>query len=645
MLNMKPDLALFNIEYSEQQINEEQKTLEADEEFAHHLNKYEDYVSCQHEGKVKSADGQEQNSQSQSTDDASHFGEVKSEQVTAKPIKQEDTEDFLAQINAAQQQSTLVHKHSEKDDPVTSSRLSQVAQAIEKTKQGVTHKDMSAVKTEPFQDSTSEQIVKDKVVASGNDDKQMVEAFATKQGVSDIKVGASKMDDGEHEEGKIKNTKSQSEGRAYVDSLLANKEHAQRGHINQYSQMASSAPNLEVQSKTTPDNVHFNKVMTPYHTVENKLPSDSDKANILVPRPDANDSELMQKVEKTLEGERGYSQLSSTDKQVLKSLLSDAVESGKLSKEGKVQAEMALQAMRQLDNETVDKTRSFDNKEQLFGESVDKRHEINSQSVSKKSDATQSPMSITKAEGDSPRSNEVKALQEQTLKEQQTFDEFLYKPEVVTTKVQMSSQVEQLFKAVIQPINAQANSAQVQSHSGVSEFNNTIQMFESLQNQSVHQNHQNMFSGKIMPDPEVQQAINMARNDVAKVLQEKVSMMLNLNNKQAEIRLDPPELGSMQIRIRSDAEQAQVNFVVQNQQAKEALEQSLPKLKEMLAEQGIELGDSNIQQENSGTGQEQSDNNQQQGHSKLANHNDEAQNSSQLVSSRSDDGSGIDYYA
>jgi flagellar hook-length control protein FliK len=95
----------------------------------------------------------------------------------------------------------------------------------------------------------------------------------------------------------------------------------------------------------------------------------------------------------------------------------------------------------------------------------------------------------------------------------------------------------------------------------------------------VNQNQQSMLSGKVMADPEVQQAINMARNDAAKVLQEKVSMMLNLNNKQAEIRLDPPELGSMQIRIRSDAEQAQVNFVVQNQQAKEVLEQSMPKLK------------------------------------------------------------------
>ncbi|WP_244369648.1 flagellar hook-length control protein FliK [Pseudoalteromonas xiamenensis] len=114
--------------------------------------------------------------------------------------------------------------------------------------------------------------------------------------------------------------------------------------------------------------------------------------------------------------------------------------------------------------------------------------------------------------------------------------------------------------------------------------------------QAQHTNHAQQAAQKVVVDPELLQAMNIARQDAAKELQNRVSMMLNLNNKEAEIRLDPPELGSMQIRIRSDAEQAQVNFVVQNQQAKELLEQSMPKLREMLAEQGINLGESSIEQ-------------------------------------------------
>ncbi len=149
-------------------------------------------------------------------------------------------------------------------------------------------------------------------------------------------------------------------------------------------------------------------------------------------------------------------------------------------------------------------------------------------------------------------------------------------------------------------------------------------------------------------DPGVMQALNIIKSDAAKMLQERVSSMLSINNKVAEIRLDPPEMGSMQIRIRSDAEQAQINFVVQNQQAKEALEQTLPRLREMLAQQGIDLGESTISYgESGGQGAEQ---NEENANSRLANNevsideNDEQVNT-QISSSRQQTSSSIDYYA
>ncbi|MCG7563566.1 flagellar hook-length control protein FliK [Pseudoalteromonas sp. McH1-42] len=175
------------------------------------------------------------------------------------------------------------------------------------------------------------------------------------------------------------------------------------------------------------------------------------------------------------------------------------------------------------------------------------------------------------------------------------------------------------------------------------EFNEVLAQVEQVrQNQQVNQ--QSAVNQKAMQtDPAVSQAINIARNDAVKALQERVNMMLNINNKEAEIRLDPPELGSMQIRIRSEGEQAQVNFVVQNQQAKEQLEQSMPKLREMLAEQGIQLGESNIQQ---GQGGEQQQQESSQGHGTLANNGSEAQNNGQQsTTSRRQSDSAIDYYA
>ena len=67
----------------------------------------------------------------------------------------------------------------------------------------------------------------------------------------------------------------------------------------------------------------------------------------------------------------------------------------------------------------------------------------------------------------------------------------------------------------------------------------------------------------------------------------------------AEIRLDPPEMGSMQVRVNVSGEAASVSFIVQSQQAKDALADAMPKLRDMLAEQGIELGDAQVRKDNS----------------------------------------------
>ena len=151
-------------------------------------------------------------------------------------------------------------------------------------------------------------------------------------------------------------------------------------------------------------------------------------------------------------------------------------------------------------------------------------------------------------------------------------------------------------------------------------------------------------SKSVNVDPGVMQAINIIKSDAAKMLQERVSALLNINNKEAEIRLDPPEMGSMQIRIRSDAEQAQINFVVQNQQAKEALEQSMPRLREMLAQQGIELGESSIQQGNPEQQQEQSGQGQLAGNQQAEEQQQEVTAQS-TETSRQQSSSSIDYYA
>ncbi|QLJ09129.1 flagellar hook-length control protein FliK [Pseudoalteromonas sp. JSTW] len=199
-----------------------------------------------------------------------------------------------------------------------------------------------------------------------------------------------------------------------------------------------------------------------------------------------------------------------------------------------------------------------------------------------------------------------------------------------------TARVVQLFNQLTAPLNPSQTGAYEAAYQ---QYEQALDV-HSFQTQAQQQPQ----SKTVSLDPGVMQAINIIKSDAAKMLQERVSALLNINNKEAEIRLDPPEMGSMQIRIRSDAEQAQINFVVQNQQAKEALEQSMPRLREMLAQQGIELGESSIQQGNPEQQGSQSEQGQLAGH-----HNDEEVQqdvtTQSVETSRQQSSSSIDYYA
>lgn len=92
------------------------------------------------------------------------------------------------------------------------------------------------------------------------------------------------------------------------------------------------------------------------------------------------------------------------------------------------------------------------------------------------------------------------------------------------------------------------------------------------------------------------ETIAIYRKDFAAAVKDKVMVMINQKIQQVDIQLDPPEMGNVHIRVNLQNEQAAVQFIVQNQQAKDALEQNMGKLREMLAENGVDVGDANIEQ-------------------------------------------------
>ena len=73
----------------------------------------------------------------------------------------------------------------------------------------------------------------------------------------------------------------------------------------------------------------------------------------------------------------------------------------------------------------------------------------------------------------------------------------------------------------------------------------------------------------------------------------------------ARIQLDPPELGSLEIKIRVQQDQVSVAFSSGHQVVRDALEAQSPRLREMLEQQGVELTDVNVsdqQQQSAGEG-------------------------------------------
>ncbi|WP_160142004.1 flagellar hook-length control protein FliK [Nitrincola tapanii] len=81
----------------------------------------------------------------------------------------------------------------------------------------------------------------------------------------------------------------------------------------------------------------------------------------------------------------------------------------------------------------------------------------------------------------------------------------------------------------------------------------------------------------------------------ARILGERSLMMVQQGPRVAEIRLDPPELGSLRIRVHLQGnDQVSLSFTASNAAVREAIEQQLPRLREMFSGQGMQLADASV---------------------------------------------------
>jgi flagellar hook-length control protein FliK len=191
---------------------------------------------------------------------------------------------------------------------------------------------------------------------------------------------------------------------------------------------------------------------------------------------------------------------------------------------------------------------------------------------------------------------------------------------------------------VNQTLDAQA------ARSGTSSINEPvaqqIQSFDNIINKMSADSVQTQKSATVLQN----ETISIYRKDFADAVKDKVMVMINQKIQQVDIQLDPPEMGNVHVRVNLQNEQAVVHFVVQNQQAKEALDQNINKLKEMLAENGVDVGDANIEQREPQSNEQQNMTSDQQ---QAGNEQDASmtQSDNHMVNMVKASSTGVDYYA
>lgn len=136
------------------------------------------------------------------------------------------------------------------------------------------------------------------------------------------------------------------------------------------------------------------------------------------------------------------------------------------------------------------------------------------------------------------------------------------------------------------------------SLAATSAFNQAGSQAGSQQGSQQHSSFSQILATK-QADQQIQTqpALSLLEPNAATQLKERVMYQVNQKIQSADIRLTPEDLGSVQIKINLQQEQLSVQFVVQQSAAKEALEQQMPRLKELLQEQGMALTDGQVHQQ------------------------------------------------
>lgn len=92
------------------------------------------------------------------------------------------------------------------------------------------------------------------------------------------------------------------------------------------------------------------------------------------------------------------------------------------------------------------------------------------------------------------------------------------------------------------------------------------------------------------------------RPDWSAAVGQRVLWMVSHKTQVAELRLNPPELGPVEVKVRTDDDGVRLSFAAGNAAVREALEAAAPRLREMFLAEGLRLENMDIGQRHAGGG-------------------------------------------
>ncbi len=123
-------------------------------------------------------------------------------------------------------------------------------------------------------------------------------------------------------------------------------------------------------------------------------------------------------------------------------------------------------------------------------------------------------------------------------------------------------------------------------------------------------------------------------------LSSRIRWMGNLKMSAAELKLHPAELGSIEVRISTEDDQTRVSFITSNNAAREVIENSMPRLRELLGDSGLQLEQGDVSQREQGAEEQAAE----IGSNSRFDAGDDSEPESQIIHMKRESRSQVDHY-